>query len=175
MFKIFHNAHPISLAFYPIDNQDVHHTCHFAFQNRPFHRPKRTVSRSQTDRFRVPNGLFRNRVNIFHKFLTRHTNNSRRVNLPHDQPTNNLIRSFDQPDDNKRRPCKLITEAAFILMTQTTLDHNSNTLTTSSLHASSVGVGFIPTLAAAGYLHQFLLVAGRGGGYPHPPRMKTAS
>jgi hypothetical protein len=85
----------------------------------------------------VPNGLFRNCVNIFHKFLTRHINNSRRVILPHDQRTNNLIRSFDQPDDNKRRPCKLITEAAFILISQATLDHNSNTLTTNALHVSA--------------------------------------
>ena len=144
--KIFHNAHPISLVSYPIDNQDVSHTCHFAFQNRPFHRPKRTFSRSQTDLFRVSNGLFRNCVNIFHKFLTRHINNSRRVILPHDQRTNKLIRSFDRPDNNKRRPRKLITEAAFILMTQATLDHNSNSLTTNALHTSSVGVGFIPTL-----------------------------
>ena len=124
-------------------------TGHLAFQNRPFHRPKRTFSRTQTDLFRVPNGMFRNRVNIFHKFLTRHINNSRHVNLPHDQQTNNLIRSSDRPDDHKGRPRKLNTEASFILMTQTTLYHNSNTLTTNALHASSVGVGFIPTLPAA--------------------------
>ena len=35
-------------------------------------------------------------------------------------------------------------------------------------HTSNVGVGFIPTLAAAGYLHQFLLVAGRTGINPVP-------
>ena len=35
-------------------------------------------------------------------------------------------------------------------------------------HSANVGVGFIPTLAAAGYLHQFLLVAGRAGINPAP-------
>ena len=30
-------------------------------------------------------------------------------------------------------------------------------------HTSTVGVGFIPTLADEGYLHQFLLVVGRTG------------
>ena len=35
-------------------------------------------------------------------------------------------------------------------------------------HSASVGVGFIPTLAAAWYLHQFLLVAGRTGINPVP-------
>ena len=35
-------------------------------------------------------------------------------------------------------------------------------------HTSTVGVGFIPTLAAAGYLLQFLLVVGRTGINPVP-------
>ena len=44
-----------------------------------------------------------------------------------------------------------------------------NILTTNALqHTSTVGVGFIPTLAAAGYIHQFLLVAGRTGINPVP-------
>ena len=166
--KIFHNAHPISLVSYPIDNQDVSHTCHFAFQNRPFHRPKRTFSRSQTDLFRVSNGLFRNCVNIFHKFLTRHINNSRRVILPHDQRTNKLIRSFDRPDNNKRRPRKLITGAAFILMSQATLDHNSNTPTTSSLHASSDADNQCVARILRRWQPMRCTHPRRGGVYPHP-------
>ena len=35
-------------------------------------------------------------------------------------------------------------------------------------HTFNVGVGFIPTLAAAGYLHQFLSAVGRAGMNPAP-------